>query len=235
MRSTIWAGQINARVDGQTFHLGSKDFLYIPESCVHEFEFEPGTEGSVYSFPRTILEAAGPNPNEISNALSRPVHGAVSDQLSVRISLLRDSADRSGPLRAQHLMALAHCVLAQLAEYQVKHSQVSNTSGADRLEKLNALIAENREENWTAARYANALSITTGHLSRICKAATGQSASAYIEDRIMGEACRLLAFTRLPISEVGYRLGYADASYFSKRFRRVRGVPPSDYRSQFTS
>ena len=48
----------------------------------------------------------------------------------------------------------------------------------------------------------------------------------------MGEASRLLAFTRLPMSEIGYRLGFDDPSHFSKRFRAARGLAPSAYRRQ---
>ena len=57
-------------------------------------------------------------------------------------------------------------------------------------------------------------------------------AKAYIEQAVMGEASRLLAFTRLPMSEIGYRLGFDDPSHFSKRFRAARGLAPSAYRRQ---
>ena len=49
---------------------------------------------------------------------------------------------------------------------------------------------------------------------------------------VMTEACRLIAFTRLPVAEVGYRLGYADPPYFSRRFRLRMGETPSAYRAR---
>ena len=48
----------------------------------------------------------------------------------------------------------------------------------------------------------------------------------------MEEACRLLAFTALPVSQVGYRLGYGDPSYFTRRFTRLQGQTPSAYRAR---
>jgi len=61
------------------------------------------------------------------------------------------------------------------------------------------------------------------------------SASAYIEAHIIQEACRLLAFTQLSVAEVGYRLGFADPSYFSRRFRAVQQETPSVYRQRFVT
>jgi AraC-like DNA-binding protein len=35
------------------------------------------------------------------------------------------------------------------------------------------------------------------------------------------------------ISEAGFGVGYNDLSYFSKIFKRIEGVTPSDYRRTF--
>jgi AraC family transcriptional regulator, transcriptional activator of pobA len=87
-------------------------------------------------------------------------------------------------------------------------------------------------DGWGAADYAAALAMTPGQLSRICRAAAGTGAAAYIETATLTEACRLLAFTRMPVAEVGYRLGYADPSYFSRRFRARLSETPTDYRAR---
>ena len=56
--------------------------------------------------------------------------------------------------------------------------------------------------------------------------------TAFLETAAMTEACRLIAFTRLPVAEVGYRLGYTDPPYFSRRFRARMGESPSAYRAR---
>ncbi|MDG4553072.1 MAG: AraC family transcriptional regulator ligand-binding domain-containing protein [Candidatus Competibacter sp.] len=43
-------------------------------------------------------------------------------------------------------------------------------------------------------------------------------------------ACRLLRDSRTPISQIAYRLGYADIGNFSNAFRRAAGVSPRQYR-----
>jgi AraC family transcriptional activator of pobA len=49
----------------------------------------------------------------------------------------------------------------------------------------------------------------------------------------MREACRMLAYTRQPVAQIGYGLGFDDPSYFSRAFRRAMGVAPAAYRAGF--
>ncbi|NNE61928.1 MAG: response regulator transcription factor [Woeseia sp.] len=53
-----------------------------------------------------------------------------------------------------------------------------------------------------------------------------------IRHRIL-EACRLLKNPNMNITDVAYAIGFNDASYFSRTFRRCIGVAPSVYSSQF--
>ena len=228
----IASGRVSARVDGATYELSDGDFLYIPAQKVHEFDFLPGTEGHVISMPLSVVRSVGPISQELSITLASPLVGTAPDALWSMADLLKTIALGTSAYRAQKAIGLAHSVLALIAE--VAPSPAANTSHADpRLAKLDGLIHVHLGDGWGAAEYARALSVSTGHLSRLCREATGHGASTYIEGRIMEEACRLLAFTQIPVSEVGYRLGYNDPSYFSKRFRAVRRQTPSDYRAEF--
>ena len=48
----------------------------------------------------------------------------------------------------------------------------------------------------------------------------------------MMKARRLLLDPDLPVSEVAVACGYDDALYFSRVFRRVCGVSPTEYRKR---
>jgi len=51
-----------------------------------------------------------------------------------------------------------------------------------------------------------------------------------IEERCLGEAKRLLAFSDTPIKAIASDLGYVDQSYFTKVFRKATGEAPTDFR-----
>ena len=228
-------GWIDATIDGERHKVDSSDFLYIPEHCVHEFIFEPGSEGKIFSFPVSLVRTMSPQTDQILTALSEPMVGPIHSPLERLTRLLRDTMRDAVGFRAQQVVGLAHSVLANLAETRLAQHASDQRTKHTRLFALDALISEHMSDGWTASDFAKALSISTGHLSRLCRAATGMGATAYIEQHQMQEACRLLAFTQLPVSEIGYRLGFIDPSYFSKRFRAARGQTPSEYRALFTS
>lgn len=228
-------GWIKAIADNTRLDIQEGEFLYIPEYCVHEFRFDPGSEGQIFSFPVSVVGTISPATDHILTALSLPFAGPLDQTLTRSTDLLRDTMAEAGVFRAQQVVGLAHSVLAQLAEIRLAAEALDTGTKHARLFRLDKLISEKMAEGWSASDFATALSITTGHLSRLCRAATGLGATAYIEQRQMQEACRLLAFTQLPVSEIGYRLCFIDPSYFSKRFRAARGQTPTAYRALFTN
>lgn len=53
-----------------------------------------------------------------------------------------------------------------------------------------------------------------------------------VEQLRFDTACRYLKHGELPLTEIGYRLGYSEPSAFSRAFRRWSGVSPLMYRRQ---
>lgn len=236
MSQLFWIsdGTVEAIIDGKSSVLSSGEFLYIPAQIVHEFVFSPQTIGYVISLPNSVVGSIGPVHDSLQPALSSPLIGRYCPELDAMVDLMNTALKSDSIFRAQTSVALAHAILSKLAEIAVE-SNLATTPAMAKLSELNRLIADHASDGWGATQYANALCISTGHLSRLCRDATGVGATAYIEQIIMEEACRMLAFTQFPISEIGYRLGYDDPSYFSKRFRSTRQQTPTEYRKRFAT
>lgn len=223
-------GHLLGQVDARQIELEGGAFLFVPAQIVHEFTFESGSEGLVISMPLAVPGQEGPLAADLARALARPVSGEVTQATSQLAQMLTEARTGGGRFRAQQILGLVQALLAEVAQQGAR--QGADTRDA-RLSHLDRLVRLHLAEGWRVADYAAALGISTGHLSRLSRAASGLGAAAYIEHAVMQEACRLLAFTQLPVSAVGYRLGFDDPSYFSKRFRTLRGQAPSSYRAQF--
>lgn len=78
--------------------------------------------------------------------------------------------------------------------------------------------------------YAEKLNISPNYLNTICKENYNKTLSEIIQDRVILEAKRLLAHTDLSVSEVSFKLGFKDNSYFGRYFKKVVGKPPEKYR-----
>ncbi len=225
-------GGAAARIDGDACILETGDFLFVPAHVVHGYDFRPGTAGHVISLPSALLGAEGAMPPGIATILSRPLRGPTDATLQNLVGLLVNAFGATGRFRTQLVLTLAQALLVALAESAPARAAGVGPARDARLAQLDGLIATHMAQGWAVADYAKALKISTGHLGRLCRAASGMGAKAYIEQTVMEEASRLLAFTRLPLSEIGYRLGFEDPSHFSKRFRAARGLAPSTYRRQ---
>lgn len=78
---------------------------------------------------------------------------------------------------------------------------------------------------------ADVLEMSPSNLSRSFKAEMGKGFKEYVDLMRLEEAKRLLRDTQLSIETVSGRVGYENASSFSRRFRAMRGISPSEYRS----
>src|SRR5687768_5038729 len=66
------------------------------------------------------------------------------------------------------------------------------------------------------------------------KAATGLTLIDYLQNLRIEEAKRLLETCDRAVDEISYEVGYEDASFFRRLFKRRTGLAPARYRRMFT-
>jgi AraC-like DNA-binding protein len=77
---------------------------------------------------------------------------------------------------------------------------------------------------------AQAVNLSRGHLTTVFGRKTGRTVHALITQRRFAEARRLLADTSLAVDEIAPQVGYRDASYFARVFRRHHDTSPLEWR-----
>lgn len=76
---------------------------------------------------------------------------------------------------------------------------------------------------------ADELSISPATLYRLFETRSGMSPNEYLQHYRVQQACKMLQ-AGLSIKETAFSCGFADQYYFSKSFRRITGVTPSEFR-----
>ncbi|WP_209425975.1 helix-turn-helix domain-containing protein [Pararhodobacter sp. SW119] len=224
----IRRGDARITVDGRTRELALPVLLNIPPWVVHGFRFAARTEGYVLTLPADAFPELLGEHALLAQALSTWGAVAADADLDPLFEALLDEQARDDPARAPMLRALATQVLCRAAR-----SLFATAPGAvparyaGYMQAFDALVQRHLGENRRVSDHAAELGLTATHLNRICRALAGMSAGRYIEARRLHEAQRLLAYTRQPVAEVGYALGYDDPAYFSRVFRRQMGETPS--------
>ena len=76
---------------------------------------------------------------------------------------------------------------------------------------------------------AKAVGVSRSHLYRVFMSNVGQSPIDYLTSYRISEACFLLKNSQLSIAEIAVSVGFFDQFYFSRVFKKSKGVPPSKY------
>ena len=76
---------------------------------------------------------------------------------------------------------------------------------------------------------AKSVGVSRSHLYRVFMSNVGKSPIDYLTEYRINEACKLLQDGSLSIAEVAISVGFFDQFYFSRVFKRAKGVPPSKY------
>lgn len=77
---------------------------------------------------------------------------------------------------------------------------------------------------------ARAIGYSEPYFCKIFKQQFGQSFTSYLMEYRVNEAKKFLEQPNVIVKEVGARVGYTDSNYFTKVFKRLEGVNPSEYR-----
>lgn len=97
--------------------------------------------------------------------------------------------------------------------------------------KVSALVLNLSDQSIGVSEVADELAITAKHLSETIKKDLGVTPTDYINQSLVDEAQKLLTTTDLQVKEIAYQLGFNDASYFNRLFKKVSGLSPAKYRS----
>ena len=139
---------------------------------------------------------------------------------------------RPGEWQQRMLTAYLTVLLTYLSRLYTAQFGDNNTS-LDKLllKNFQAKINECFRELHEVSDYASRLHISAGHLSEVVKIQSGKPAIKHIHDRLVLEARRLLFHTNHSLKDISFDLGFSDASYFNRFFKRETGVTPADYRT----
>lgn len=83
----------------------------------------------------------------------------------------------------------------------------------------------------TASDFAKQLNVHVNHLNRALKQTTNKTTSELIAERLLQESKILLKHSQQDISEIGYSLGFSEATHFSNFFKKHTDTSPSQFRN----
>ena len=227
----LLSGRIAMVFDGVAHAIDPPALVNMPHGAVHGFHFSAGTEGFVLSLPLAVFPDLFGTAAEPAAASARAFVTTAPPDAAALFSDLSAEHARTQPYRRTALRALAAAVLVMVL--RAAPDAMVQSHADPRLARFTAMVAAHLRDSWGVADYAKALGLSPRHLGRLCREGTGQSVQAFVMAERLREACRLLAYTSLPVQGIAFHLGFDDPAYFSRVFRRGTGTAPRAYRARF--
>lgn len=240
----VTKGKLKVQLNLVTYELEANDLIVInPQTVMQVLEIEPGVRRSGVIFTMDFLLQNHLSNTEIDTfnffAAKIAPKLKLTEKDSVTFNMLtcllkeKNTANNTNFFGNEMLSHAFHMMLYEIAAlYRKQHEGVKTEM--PRKEELSMRFIRMLNDNFKKQRsvqfYANALFVTTGHLTRVLKEIAGKTAGQLIDDAVIMEARLLLADPSLTISQIANELQFSDQSFFGKFFKKHTGFSPSQYR-----
>lgn len=231
-------GSGEAMFDGVWHPIANPSIVTVPPDLNHGFRFSRDIDGFVITVLASHLKAMPGDRSRFGAWLAMPhlmpLDMADDDSAHIATCLRRLAQEfterRTG--RNDLLEAYLTCILhlASRLAFRISEDTAIADQNARRMELLNGLIQQHYKTHRPVTFYSSTLGISSTHLNRIVRKATGRGTHELIARKLIDEAKRELLFSPGNVQEVAYRLGFPDTAYFSRFFLRQTGQTPRAWR-----
>ncbi len=164
--------------------------------------------------------------NRVASALERLLDefdDRVGDG-SISLSIADPVANVAGLETRQEVDAWAQRVVRRIVEEQ---SRRTGSGWPEALHRAVAHVEDHFAQPLTLAGVAEYCGISAGYLSRAFSEHVGTNFNDYLNSIRLETAQRMLKDGRHSVKEIAYAVGYHDPNYFSRIFKKFKGVSPT--------
>ena len=122
-------------------------------------------------------------------------------------------------------------IISFLAEqFDMWTHSVGYSSGENVLDEVLYYIHRNYRENLKLETIAPLFGYSSSYLGKIFSRKLGINFNAYVDNVRIDEAKKLLKQDGFKVYEIAEQVGYSNVDYFHKKFKKITGTSPAEYR-----
>jgi AraC-like DNA-binding protein len=131
------------------------------------------------------------------------------------------------------LLILLLIETARLTASELPEAKKSSPQSRPIVKQVLRFIEANYRDSIGLQEVAKEVNLSPAYLTDMIRRETGKTVLSWIVERRMTEARRLLLETDRAVNQIAEEIGYFDASYFSRLFRRLNGTTPQAWRLMY--
>ena len=234
----ITAGTGTHTVDLVTYELQPGSLFFLAPGQVHHWHLAADARGFVVFFDADFYLFRYPGSQLYAYPFFDSTHPPVvflpPAETEIHPLFERLFAEYAAPQpnQAEVFRSYLHLCLELGARHYPAHPTAETGLAQQQIRQFGALLNQHYRTRRGVGDYAALLHITANHLNALCRRQLNKTASALIHERVITEAQRLLSHSALGVAQVAYELGFEDASYFVRYFRKYAGTTPEAFRQQ---
>ena len=158
------------------------------------------------------------------------ISGADVDQYKTLLTDIYTLASSSDYIRDMRINGKLNDLLTLLMESSWHQGNSSNAPKKMDISIVKSFLDEHYSEKLSLESVASHFFIDKHYLARLFKEQYGVTLVTYLQQVRITHAKRMLRFTDKSIEEIGLECGIGELNYFSRVFKKLEGVSPSEFR-----
>ena len=227
------AGQGRYRQPGLTLQAWPGDLVLLAPGALHEYAVPSGGRWEflwAHFHPRPAWLSWWRLPEVGQGLYHAAVPGPIRPRVEQTFLTLHADACGGDTLRREFALNGLEQVLLLAAREQAAVRRPLDPRVQEVLDLLSADLAAPH----TLGTLAAAVALSPSRLAHLFKREVGDSIGETVLTLRLRQAARLLLFTTRPVGDIAVDVGFTEAFYFSRQFRRRYGLSPRAYRAGLT-
>jgi len=219
------------RMAGRRWCVRQGDALFVPRGVAHTYSAQRKSPWSIY-----WVHFSGRHPDRYLQALDVSLaHPVIHVPDHARVVQAFEEVYRyvgHGYTDAE-LMGSSTELARFLGLFKVcrRSTHAKGRHAEDRILRSMTFMRANLNRSLSLEELARQACLSPSHYVALFRKHANASPLVFFTRLRMQAGCELLDGTQASVKEIAQRLGYADQLYFSRCFRKVMGLAPSDYRA----
>lgn len=233
-------GHGSIRINSNSHTLTPNSYFIIPANIAHEYWADKQNPWSIYwihftgktatdLFNKYCRKYASNSNNFTPKVIELPFEERRVDYFDGFISLLESGY-------STEIIEYVNISLWQLLAsfvYNDFYSQIRHKNNrTDIVDTAIQYMQDHIDQPITVEELANHLNCSTSYVYTLFREDTGYSPINYFNHLKIQEACKYLSFTDMSIKEISFELGFNDPYYFSRLFKKMMELSPTEYRKK---
>jgi AraC-like DNA-binding protein len=219
-------------IEGQRYEVGPNEFFILPQNKEHAYGNDPDHPWSIYWIHFGGESLADFNELHAVQKHFKPFYIKSSGEIIAMFSRMYKALELG--YSTDNLIFANLCLphFLSLFIYNSKHTTVSANEKLDVVDSAILYMQEHINENISLQDLSSHYNYSASRFSSLFKQKTGYAPIDYFIQMKMQKASQQLDFSSSSVKDIALSMGFDDPYYFSKRFRKIIGLSPKQYRSQ---